>query len=274
MALSTKDSEQHKSETAGALLYRINERVTKLAYARHRLSASEECDVHQCDASPGGGYRAAAYANRKTLQRERPCLEFSRMRFEASIRRVDMRVLPFLCAITLPLLLSACSRPEATITVTIKIPAKSALSKNADSPAVSLFGSFAMGGPDMALDAAAMAIDVSNSTVGFPAGGITTLRLFNGSGVLVKSGSFGWARSGNILYFSSPGAVNAWLQSSGVDPYTSRIDYAFNEFAVAANEEENLVAATVEMSGVPVVSGAASYSRGGGGHCTPRCVIQ
>lgn len=175
-------------------------------------------------------------------------------------------------ATSIALLLSACNRPE--ITVTVKWPAKlqsmtygaSATSASTTSTsAVDISGSIASADSNVTLDAAAMTIDVSSSTVGFPSSGTTTLRIVSNSGALIGSRSFGWSRSGGMLYFSDPSAINSWLQSSGAPLATSRIDYALDNLNVAITEGENYVAATVEMYSEPVASGSSSYNTGGGG---------
>lgn len=180
-----------------------------------------------------------------------------------------MRVILLFCSLTITLLLSACGRPEATITITIKIPPKLTATVGGSSPTVGMTGSIV--GQSSILDASAMSLDVSNSTIVFPSSGTVTLRLLNLTGGLVRTGTFAWTRLGTSLKFSSPSTVNSWLQTSGADPSTSRIDYAFTDFVAPMLEEENLVVATVEIYNQPIVSGASSYRRGGG-HCTPRCV--
>lgn len=172
-------------------------------------------------------------------------------------------------------LLSACSPPS--ITITIKWPQMQQQmaygASTTSTSTVNISGSIAAADGNATLDAAAMTIDVSSSNVGFPSSGTTTLRIVRNSGALMGSRSFGWSRSGGLLRFSDPSAVNSWLQSSGADPATSRVDYSLDP-NVATTEGENYVAATVKMYSEPVASGSSSYNIGGGGSCGSRCQVQ
>lgn len=175
---------------------------------------------------------------------------------------------------SMALLLSACERPPE-ITITIKWPSKlQSMAHGASTTstsAVDISGSIAAADGNVTLDAAAMTIDVSSSNVGFPSSGTTTLRIVSNSGALIGSRSFGWSRSGGMLSFSDPSAINSWLQSSGADPATSRIDWSLDDLNVVTIEGENYVAATVEMYSEPVASGSSSYNTGGS-DC-PRCQV-
>lgn len=167
--------------------------------------------------------------------------------------------------------MSACERPE--ITITAKWPSKqnmvygdsSATTSTAE--IVNLSGSIsAPQGSNVTLDASAMSIDVSSSNVAFPTSGAATLNLRNSAGGLISARSFGWTRVGSTLRFSSPSSVNSWLQSTGANPYTSRIDYSIDA-SVSTVQGENYVGATVNMYNQPLATGFSSYNPGGGGDC-------
>lgn len=110
-----------------------------------------------------------------------------------------------------------------------------------------------------AINAAALTIDVSQSSVTFPAVGSVTLSIVSNTGVVLASRPFSWVRNGNILSPSNPGEINAWLHTSGASPATSRLRYSLDDVVVSASPGMNSVSTTVKVDDQSVANAAMTF---------------
>lgn len=113
---------------------------------------------------------------------------------------------------------------------------------------------------DETLDAAAFAIDVSQSTVTVPVEGFVTVDLVDSAtGLTQASRVFSWSRAGLQLKLSDPDTVNNWaLQSGGT---ADTLEYRLHPFTTSEQEGWNTLVLTQVYDG-DVQGSASSTWRG------------
>ena len=101
------------------------------------------------------------------------------------------------------------------------------------------------------LDAAAFEMDVSGSTITYPATGTGSVVLRRASNnTIVAAQTFAWKRIGSVITFSNPNAVNQWAYANSADadsftfeanPFSTNI-FGSEVVSVAARYEDEVLA--------------------------------
>jgi hypothetical protein len=121
------------------------------------------------------------------------------------------------------------------------------------------------------LDAGSITMDTSGSSVAWPQTGTVALTIRSkSSNVVLAAQSFPWGRSGSVISFSNPAAVDSWLSSSGADAATHKVDYAFQNLVVPAEEGNNLIAVDIYRGNVAEATAAATIPYRERDECPPR----
>lgn len=108
-------------------------------------------------------------------------------------------------------------------------------------------------------DAAQFEIDVSGSSVAFPAQGSVTLLLSDGrQGVTIAARQFQWHRTGNILRLVDPDGANAWAATVGGPATELRYDLA--AFDVGAVPGPNTIAAASRYDGATKAASVSDFN--------------
>lgn len=124
-------------------------------------------------------------------------------------------------------------------------------------------------------DAAAVELDVSESTVGIPGAGFLTASLVNSvTGITQASAVFAWHKVGSRLKLSNPDSVNEWALAHGGAADTFKYD--LHPFTVTQTEGINIFHVTQEVDGVSVISSSTSWTRGRDHRCNEyaSCQVQ
>lgn len=107
-------------------------------------------------------------------------------------------------------------------------------------------------------DAARFEIDVSGSSVAFPANGSVTLQLFDPQqGVTIASRQFQWHRTGNILRLVDPDGANTWAAAESGPATELRYDLA--TFDVGAAPGPNTIAAASRYGGATKAASVSDF---------------
>lgn len=109
-------------------------------------------------------------------------------------------------------------------------------------------------------DAAQFSIDVSGSTIAYPATGTVTLVLKNAdTGIVRATQVFNWTRSGNLLKLSNPDAVNDWALANGGD--ANELTYKLNRFPMNSGYGEQLISVKSKYEDTVTASATSTYYR-------------
>jgi hypothetical protein len=124
------------------------------------------------------------------------------------------------------------------------------------------------------IDASSITMDTSGSNVQWPLTGSVSLTIRNkASNAVLAARSFPWARSGSVVRFSNPAAVDAWLSSSGANASQHKVDYAFQNLTMPAQDGTNLVAVDVYQGNVPRATASVTVPYDAGRpNCPPPAV--
>ncbi|MBN5049645.1 hypothetical protein D3C81_1486970 [compost metagenome] len=107
-------------------------------------------------------------------------------------------------------------------------------------------------------DAAQFDIDISGSSVAFPANGLVTLLLFDSRlGAATAARQFHWQRSGNSLTLSNPDEVNAW--AAGAAGTADELRYDLAAFDVGAVPGPNTIAASSRYQGATKAASVSDF---------------
>lgn len=107
-------------------------------------------------------------------------------------------------------------------------------------------------------DAAQFEIDVSGSSIAFPANGSVTLLLFDGrQGATIAARQFQWHRTGTILRLVDPDGANAWAAAASGPATELRYDFA--TFDVSAAPGPNTIAAASRYGGATKAASVSDF---------------
>lgn len=109
-------------------------------------------------------------------------------------------------------------------------------------------------------DAAQFSIDVSGSTILYPATGIVTLTLKNtASGTTLATTDFDWTRSGSIIKLTDPDAVNNWALASGGS--ANELSYKIKPFPMSSGYGQQVISVQSTYEGNVTASASSTYYR-------------
>lgn len=119
-----------------------------------------------------------------------------------------------------------------------------------------------------AADAAQFVVDVSGSTVPYPAQSTVTVSLVDSSsGAVQASRLFDWTKSGNTIRLVDPNAVNAWAAANGGSADTMR--YRLTKFQSDYGSGSQTIAVRSAYEGVTNASAVSTF-----GSCAPHGVYR
>lgn len=107
-------------------------------------------------------------------------------------------------------------------------------------------------------DAPQFEIDVSGSSIAFPANGSVTLLLFDGrQGSTIAAKQFQWHRTGTLLRLVDPDGANAWAAAAAGPATELRYDLA--TFDVGAAPGPNTIAAASRYRGATKAASVSDF---------------
>jgi hypothetical protein len=109
-------------------------------------------------------------------------------------------------------------------------------------------------------DAALFEIDVSGSTIPYPASGTTTLTLKDTiTGVVQAAAQFAWYRIGSIIRLSDPDAVNNWALANGGS--ANELSYQMTPFSAANIYGEHSISVASKYAGQTTAAATSTFYR-------------
>ncbi|MDX2299873.1 MAG: hypothetical protein NW204_09125 [Xanthomonadaceae bacterium] len=116
------------------------------------------------------------------------------------------------------------------------------------------------------VDASAVVIDTSNSSIAIPASGNLTLKLVNStSGYTLAARTFSWVKHGSEITLADPNSANVWIQENGVN--ADDLQYELAPFAIAEESGSNTFVTAVSYAGETQASSTFTWTGSGGGTC-------
>lgn len=107
-------------------------------------------------------------------------------------------------------------------------------------------------------DAAGFAMDVSGSTISFPADGSATLTLKDSrSGTAVATREFGWHRTDSLLKLTEPKAVNDWVLANNAGADT--LAFELKPFPLSSGSGEQRMVITSMYEGKELGSSSSVF---------------
>lgn len=109
-------------------------------------------------------------------------------------------------------------------------------------------------------DAALFEIDVSGSTISYPATGTVTITLKDTATDTVQAAKlFNWTRTGNSIRLADPDAVNAWAATEGGN--ANELSYKLTRFATTSGAGDQIISTAAKYEGVVKATASSSFTR-------------
>lgn len=112
----------------------------------------------------------------------------------------------------------------------------------------------------MSFDATQASVQISGDTPVIATNGSISLRLINGSKLVVSSG-FGWVRNGSTITFSNPSSVNNWIKSNAKPGY--QLEYSLDGIAYSPLPGSNTLETTLYYAGGYIAKASSGWSESG-----------
>lgn len=109
-------------------------------------------------------------------------------------------------------------------------------------------------------DAALFEIDVTGSSITYPATGTATLTLTDsGTGTVQAAKLFAWYRTGTVLKLTDPSAVNAWAASEGGS--ADALTYKISPFTAGGTTSgQNTISVKSKYDGAVTASAVSTFT--------------